>query len=366
MEGAALDYSLARSHGLSNGYNLFTSPPAPKADDAALGGGGKRLLVNLSTLEADMSGIGRRDSAAARQLLSFSPRASLEGIVTALNAAANNVGEVESTMPKAMAACETGYFSCEKEQMRSPPLSREDAVKATADARAAGNAARELVAHHQRACDLAAQGITALDAEWRSAQGEAQAARRAALARMAALEGEVQGALEDVLMRLTDHALLGTAEEAERMARAPGPDGAQLRALKHRQEELQRRQKLQKAVLVQVARKALAATQAHDERIAQARDRLRESADRRADLVEATDGLERALSTLTGEPSPLIGANVATARVERKLSAQRKVSAPQRAASKTPPRDRPAATEKAAEKKRPSLFRRLTGSKKAM
>ena len=80
---------------------------------------------------------------------------------------------------------------------------------------------------------------------------------------MVEISDEVQHELEDIELRLTDHVLLGTAEEAERMANAPGPDGDRLRALQHQMRSLDERQRLQKAVLVQTARKAVAATDAH-------------------------------------------------------------------------------------------------------
>ena len=70
----------------------------------------------------------------------------------------------------------------------------------------------------------------------------------------------MQRDLEDVQLRLTDHVLLGTDEEAERMAKAVGPDGERLRTLRREKAELTVRQRQQKAVLISVARRAVEAT----------------------------------------------------------------------------------------------------------
>ena len=55
---------------------------------------------------------------------------------------------------------------------------------------------------------------------------------------MVAKQTELNEQLMEVELRLTDHVLLGTIEEAERMLRAPGPDGALLRALRRQVTEV--------------------------------------------------------------------------------------------------------------------------------
>lgn len=95
------------------------------------------------------------------------------------------------------------------------------------------------------------------------------------------------------------------------MMRTPGPDGDQLRALRYEQKNLANRQRLQKAVLVQVARKAIAASESHEARMAKANKRIDTSTESRRGLVEATDALAAALTALTGKTTPFLTAEEA-------------------------------------------------------
>ena len=82
--------------------------------------------------------------------------------------------------------------------------------------------------------------------KWAALQREGEVARRAALEKMVAKGGDIQEQMIEVELRLTDHVLMGTAEEAERMLRAAGPDGAQLRSLRQEGDDLIERQRKQK------------------------------------------------------------------------------------------------------------------------
>ena len=75
---------------------------------------------------------------------------------------------------------------------------------------------------------------------------------------------ELQDRLASAELRLTDHALLGTDEETEKLAKTAGPGGELLRALYTDQQKLAERQIAQKGVLVQAARKSVATGEAHD------------------------------------------------------------------------------------------------------
>jgi len=186
--------------------------------------------------------------------------------------------------------------------------------------RGAGTFAREVVALHAKANAEVQQLASALDERWRKLQGDGQAARKAALTYMVEIEEKLQEELEAVMLRLTDHVLLGTAEEAERMASTPGPDGEQLRALYLEQSKLASRQRLQRAVLVQVAKKAVAAVDAHETRMAKALSKLGNYSDARAALSRATDALSAALTSASGSSSFLSAEEATKRAVDTKVA----------------------------------------------
>ena len=108
----------------------------------------------------------------------------------------------------------------------------------------------------------------------------------------------MQASIEEVQLRLTDHVLMGTREEAERLRRAPGPGGDELRALIRKQEKLAERQLQQKALLVDVARKALVALSEQDWREHAAEATIANSARLRALLDDAIGALKTSLLAL--------------------------------------------------------------------
>lgn len=224
-----LPYSEARAHGLSHGYNTFAPPPSTHATLSEQQGG---FIVDLSP---------EGDAAAAFADPSLDPeqRAFVDAVLShdpssVLVAESGQVGQsvdklvelnkelVEAT--RAAAAIEADMLA-DAQQRGATDLDVRSAAIRTA--RNAGNRVRRLVAEHQRLAKVTEELAHDLDAKWRKAQAVGESARRAALATMAARDEELQIALEAVELRLTDHVLLGTAEEAERMAKTPGPDGDQ-------------------------------------------------------------------------------------------------------------------------------------------
>ena len=94
-----------------------------------------------------------------------------------------------------------------------------------------------------------------------------------------------------VELRLTDHVLLGTREEAERMHAAEGPDGDELRTTKYEIEQLEVRQRKQKKVLVKVAKMAVNAEGEHGAKLAEHHAALALSAELHASLVASAETL---------------------------------------------------------------------------
>ena len=140
-----------------------------------------------------------------------------------------------------------------------------------------------------------------------------------------------QAEIEAVELRVTDHVLLGTDEEAERMASASGPDGDRLRELCLRRSELAGRQRLQKALLVQVARRALIAHEAHNERIRALRERADESARVFSLFVAAFAELFDVDVRLQGNPPPgkaVIEMSVREEAAKRAAQNQKQLSPP--------------------------------------
>ena len=94
-----------------------------------------------------------------------------------------------------------------------------------------------------------------------------------------------------VELRLTDHVLLGTREEAERMHAAEGADGDELRTTKYEIEQLEVRQRKQKKVLVKVAKMAVNAEGEHGAKLAEHDAALVISAELHASLVASAETL---------------------------------------------------------------------------
>ena len=315
--GEELDYTVLRSTGLGLGYNLFTMPPPPPPKNdgpAPLLPKGASWYVDVNTLEAGdaagaATGLSGKQRAKrqkdAQVLMRHNPTVLLVEEAKALNMAASRLVTLDVKVTEALEKVTADQAAIKENS------SRRDLVNA---AIGSGNAARETAALHARADAELDTLATSLDKTWRALQDQGQAARKAALVRMSEIEEGLQTQLEALELQLTDHVLLGTAEEAERMRKAPGHEGDQLRAILHEQEALAGRQRLQKAVLVQVARKAVAATEAHEIRMSKARARLESSSGKCKELGEAVDTLESALARLTGDNNNLTDAVTARAR----------------------------------------------------
>lgn len=304
--GEDLDYSIVRQTGLPLGYNIFKSPPPPpefSSGPSPLIPSGAAWYVDISTLESSdpgsiATGLATTQRAQrqrdAQTLMRTNPTMLLVDEAQELNEAAQRLKALDDRVEEALEGTQAGQAAIAAGKGNAKALI------------ASGNAARQMVVQHTKAraeVDLLA---AELDATWRKLQSEGTDARKAALARMAEIEDGLQLQLEEVELRLTDHVLLGTAEEAERMLRAPGPDGDQLRAIVYEKAALAERQRLQKAVLVQVARKAVSATGVHEARMSKARSRLDHSAVACATLAKASDALNNALSKLTGKDANLM------------------------------------------------------------
>ena len=304
-----MDYSAPRQSGLSLGYHLFSSPPPPPPESE------KEVaawMVDVATLEAgdaapeEMAGLSKAQKTKRRkdaQLLLRSNPNSLPSFIAeakTLNDAAAVLSRAEDSLTEA-----SERVANDVKALSGGDKSRVSMAINT------GNFAREAVALHEKASNTVSELAVALDTLYKSLQAEGESARKAALGRMVEISDEVQHELEDIELRLTDHVLLGTAEEAERMANAPGPDGDRLRALQHQMRSLDERQRLQKAVLVQTARKAVAATDAHKLRMAKVQARLEKSEAARTSLTTATDLLDAALTPLTSKSTNFISSDAA-------------------------------------------------------
>ena len=311
-------YSTARQHGLSLGYNTFTTVPPPPADASNGAGKEARWLVDATTLTTTSSApTGQNESdelraareAAQAALLLHDPSARFADRATALRAKLADLQLLTGECVRASVSVQRRHAALTVSGASASGVgcssSFESAYARLDNAREAGNAARELSAKHWILSDEVGRAAHELDGAWRAAQSEGEAARKGALLRMAELANALQAEMEEAQLRLTDHVLMGTKEEAERMERTPGPDGDRLRELKRRQAQLEQRQRQQKAVLVGVARKAVAATTAQDGRMTTGLAELAAASQTRSQLEDETDRLEQTLREATGNKNPL-------------------------------------------------------------
>ena len=298
-----LQYAMERPHGLSLGFNVFSSPEPPRIDDANTGY--VPLYICPQTLEIVEPSAEALDDAAQpdaapvdteetktkheamRRLLLHNPTELLQDEVRNLNTVAGRVARLDAKVKAVVKAIDHAKTTIQPMDVPS--------AKALFASRSCGNAAREVATVHKLMQEHAQSQAESFDEKWRGMLADASLARRAALRRMSQLSDDVEASLQEVLLRVTDHVLLGTAEEVERMSRDPTPDGAQLRGLQHRQQELNSRQRQQKAVLVKIAKKAMEANQVHYDNMRFAHERLLASATRRSGLLDAIAALEMEL-----------------------------------------------------------------------
>ena len=290
------DTAEIRSQGLSLGYNVFAdsiSPPPRVAEDTFQAE--PKWLVDPNTLKAtvsserDLSAEERaRGNAAAARLLLFDPSFKFEVQNAAVQSTLRRLQDLDEEVAKMTIALVNAL-----ESDMAASQQRLDLQLTEAAARSAA---------HKVLADQAARDASALNASWRQAHSEGEAARKAALGRMAELAEDMQASIEEVQLRLTDHVLMGTREEAERLRRAPGPGGDELRALIRKQEKLAERQLQQKALLVDVARKALVALSEQDWREHTAEATIANSARLRALLDDAIGALKTSLASATNAP----------------------------------------------------------------
>ena len=268
---AELEWTGAHSHGLGLGYNLFTAPPAPPSKAAPVKPS-STWLVNAKTLKGRSVGIRDADAEQA------ATRKRHETDLLLHNADDELIPETEA-LNKASAQ----LTSLNDEVLKVSQMLK-GVAPGTNEAKRLAATARDLAIDHKTLSDATLALAEQRDTMWRSVLARGSAARKTALGRMAELSSKMQADLEDVMLCLTDHVLLGTEEEAERMAKAPGPDGERLRELRRAQAELRVRQRQQKVVLVSLARRAVKATSTQDSRISEMRTLLVTAAERRESL----------------------------------------------------------------------------------
>jgi len=311
-----LSYAAAREHGLAQGYHLFRAPPPPipSVDNRSA------WYVNNATLRSAHGPAAydlnddqlRKRKMHVKALMRHDPAAELKEQKMAMRRAVEALDEVDSTLPAdcdaLVSATQALKFEFEKFQKSKNASLKEQLVSGLPLHEAATEEARAK-AEVQSLLRSDLYDVTSeLADKWAALQREGEAARRSALEKMVSKGANIHEQMVDVELRLTDHVLLGTAEEAERMLRAPGPDGAQLRQLRQEGDELIERQRKQKAVLVHVARKALESDAAHREEIAAFGRRLLAADKTHDQLLGAAD----ALKALCTEVRSALGAPLPT------------------------------------------------------
>jgi len=299
-----LSYAAARDHGISQGYHLFRSPPPPTEEPAPKTG----WYVNAVTLHSGhapgVEALGEEQQLKRKRhvkaLMRYDPSGELKEQKKAVRRALAALDEVDATLPGDTAAIKAATDALQNDlRHHKSSGSRDTKLKqalvgglplheaANEEARAKGEVQSLL---RSDLYDVTSE----LADKWAVLQGGGEAARRVALERMRDKSQELHEQMVEVELRLTDHVLLGTVEEAERMLRAPGPDGALLRSLRRQEDALFTKQRQQKAVLVAVARKALETDTLHREEIASYGRRLLAADNTHEELVDAADQLKEA------------------------------------------------------------------------
>ena len=306
VDPAAIDqeYAAARDHGLAKGYHLYTSAPLPVE---VVSTPRSDWYVSPDTLASENQGteLLAPQAQTARQkheaaMMRHDPDLSLQPMLVSVDAADRAVertcdelgvkAESVRVQLEALQALTRMYLKAKareadltiklagevgqgggkrgsaalqarNEQTNECLKLKGSMLKDLGSYEDAAHAAARLVSEHQRLVAEYEAAVAAYSAEWDRLQGTQ--VRRAALEKMVALYDALQDKIMGVELRLTDHVLMGTMEEAERMAAAPGPDGNELRALRAEEGSLVARQKQQKGVLTKVARKAVEAEEAH-------------------------------------------------------------------------------------------------------
>eukprot|EP00326_Haptolina_ericina_P027284 CAMPEP_0181183484 /NCGR_PEP_ID=MMETSP1096-20121128/8452_1 /TAXON_ID=156174 ORGANISM="Chrysochromulina ericina, Strain CCMP281" /NCGR_SAMPLE_ID=MMETSP1096 /ASSEMBLY_ACC=CAM_ASM_000453 /LENGTH=547 /DNA_ID=CAMNT_0023272171 /DNA_START=1 /DNA_END=1645 /DNA_ORIENTATION=+ len=302
-----LGYAAAREHGLSQGYHLFRTPPPP----AAIATNKSAWYVNSATLKSAHGPAAytlsaqqlQKRKAHVKALMRCDPANELKEQKKAVRRGVDALDEVDATLPgdaEALASAtqaltyelekylETKDYRIKESLIAGLPLHEAAAEEGRAKAEVQSLLRSDLY-------DVTSE----LADKWAALQREGEVARRAALEKMVAKGGDIQEQMIEVELRLTDHVLMGTAEEAERMLRAAGPDGAQLRSLRQEGDDLIERQRKQKAVLVSVARKALDADAMHREEIAAYGRRLLAADKTHEALLGAVTGLKKTCGEVT-------------------------------------------------------------------
>lgn len=300
------EYAAARGHGLAKGYHLYTSAPLPVEVESTPR---SDWYVSPDTLASENQGteLLAPQAQTARQkheaaMMRHDPDLQLQPMLEAIDAADRDVEktcdalgakaksveaqletlnalikmynkakqrEADLTIKLAGEVSQGGgkegspALQARNEQTNECLKLKGSMLKDLDAYEDAAHAAARLVAEHQRLLAEYEAAVAAYSGEWDRLQAEGTHVRRAALEKMVALYDALQDKITGIELRLTDHVLMGTMEEAERMAAAPGPDGDELRALKAEEGSLVARQKQQKGVLTKVARKAVEAEEAH-------------------------------------------------------------------------------------------------------
>jgi len=295
-------YAAAREHGLSQGFNLFRVPPPPVEEPPPKMG----WYVNVASLKSGHAPATDELSPELKQkrkqhvktIMRHDPSSELKEQRKAVRRAVAALDEVDETFPADALSIASSADALRSDlhafkSHRSRDRKLRERLELTLPLHEAAVEEARAKAEVQSLLRSDLYDVTsALADKWAALQREGEAARRRGLERMAEVSQALHEQLVEVELRLTDHVLLGTAEEADRMLRAPGPDGALLRALRRRQDSLFERQRAQKAVLVSVARRALETDELHREEIASYGRRLIAADRTHDDLADAATDLQ--------------------------------------------------------------------------
>jgi len=292
-------YVAARQHGLALGYNIFKAAPPPPLDPQPPQ---SAFLVDTETLQVVPTPYGAskdgdpemraRRMAAERSILLHDPTEDLYIEHRALTQTGTKLGRLDMQL----ALARTGIVGAR--------MALTNGEGSTSEARQQAENARALATEHAAIQDVNTELIEQYDKAWLMALAAGEAARKAALIRMVEQSDSLHVQMQDVQLRLTDHVLLGVEEEAERMAKAEGPDGDRLRELRRALQVLAEKQTLQKAVLVSIARKAVVAKEGHNVKMEKHVADALISSNLREELIGEEDLLQHVLQEVTGADSP--------------------------------------------------------------
>jgi len=292
-------YVAARQHGLALGYNIFKAAPPPPLDPQPPQ---SAFLVDTETLQVVPTPYGAskdgdpemraRRMAAERSILLHDPTEDLYIEHRALTQTGTKLGRLDMQL----ALARTGIVGAR--------MALTNGEGSTSEARQQAENARALATEHAAIQDVNTELIEQYDKAWLMALAAGEAARKAALIRMVEQSDSLHVQMQDVQLRLTDHVLLGVEEEAERMAKAEGPDGDRLRELRRALQVLAEKQTLQKAVLVNIARKAVVAKEGHNVKMEKYVAEALVSSNSREQLIGEEDLLQHVLQESTGAVSP--------------------------------------------------------------